>query len=183
MTSLATVALLHQCRGRGDPAAHVGTSRDSPQPAAAAAVNTTSSSCSLHTPGCNYRCKASLAFGSQRRRHPATLHSLVTLPFVIWHFLEVIVLSAAGARYSVLALVRVQIVTTAVVDSCQDEPPLATVSAAFCPALAGPKGSQVEQKSSSPMRTHCHNIGCSHLDIDALPAMARDVEVSANQHR
>lgn len=80
MTSLATVALLHQCRGRGGPAAHVGTSRDSPQPVAAAAVNTTSSSCSLHTPGCNYRCKASLAFGSQRRRHPATLHSLITLP-------------------------------------------------------------------------------------------------------
>lgn len=33
------------------------------------------------------------------------------------------------------------------------------------------------------MRAHCHNIGCIHLDIGALPATARHVEVPANHHR
>lgn len=32
------------------------------------------------------------------------------------------------------------------------------------------------------MRTHCHNIGCSHLDIGALPLQARHIETCANQH-
>lgn len=33
------------------------------------------------------------------------------------------------------------------------------------------------------MRTHRHNIGRSHLDIGALPAMAMEVTVSANQRQ
>lgn len=55
--------------------------------------------------------------------------------------LEAIVLTAAGARYSVLqyAFVRVQIVATAVVDSCQDELPLATASAAYAPPQQDPR--------------------------------------------
>lgn len=67
-------------------------------------VNTTSFLCSLHTPGCNDRCKAFPALESQRRRHLASLCSLVTMPLSTGVSFEAIVLTAAGARYSVLSI-------------------------------------------------------------------------------
>lgn len=101
-------------------------------------VSTTSFLCSLHTPECNNKCKAFLALESQRRRHLATPHSLVTMPLSSGISSRPLFCApqGLGTRSSHST---VQMVSTAVVDSCQDELRLATVSAASAPPQQDPR--------------------------------------------